>query len=116
MKIFYTKHLPVKGFRAINLFGVIFARKEFSPLPKYVLNHEAIHTRQLVELLFFGFYIWYLTEWLIRWIQYKDKFLAYKNISFEREAYENDDNFEFLSHRPVWNFIKYIKKEKYIEQ
>lgn len=112
MRIFYTKHVPVKGFRAINLFGLVFARKEFFPLSKRVLNHEAIHSRQLLETLVLGFYFWYTLEWIIRWIQYKDKFLAYRNISFEREAYDNDENFEYLRNRRFWSFIKYLKKRK----
>ncbi len=94
---------------AINLFGLIFARKEFSPLSERDLNHEAIHTRQIAELLVVGFYMWYITEWLIRWIQYKDRYVAYRNISFEREAYANAHNLQYLEHRRVWKFLDYIK-------
>lgn len=111
MKIFYSKYIPFKGFRAINLFGFIFVRKEFSFLTRQQLNHEAIHTRQIQEMLFIGFYIWYLLEWLIRWAQTGNRRIAYENISFEREAYENDNNFEFLRNRPFWNFIKYMRKK-----
>lgn len=110
MRVFYTKHLPVKGFKAINLFGVIFARREFSPLAKRVLHHEAIHSRQILETLVFGFYIWYITEWLIRCIRYRDRLLAYKNIGFEREAFTNDNDPEYLKHRSLWEFLKYLKK------
>lgn len=116
MKVIYTKHLPVRGFRAINLFGLIFARKEFSPLSEHVLNHEAIHSRQIIELFVGGFYMWYITEWFVRWIQYKDRFLAYRNISFEREAFANDDNEQYLEQRPLWEFIKYIKKSPCVNQ
>lgn len=89
---------------------MIFARKEFSPLSERDLNHEAIHTRQIVELLVVGFYLWYIAEWLIRWIQYKDRYVAYRNIGFEREAYANAHNMQYLQHRKVWEFIKYVKK------
>lgn len=32
MKVMYNKYLPIKGYIAINLFGLIFARKEFNPI------------------------------------------------------------------------------------
>ena len=51
------------------------------------MNHEKIHFRQQIEMLVIPFYIWYCLEFLLRWIQYKKKRLAYLNISFEREAY-----------------------------
>nr|DAU35071.1 MAG TPA: hypothetical protein [Caudoviricetes sp.] len=37
--------------------------------------------------MWIGFYLWYIIEYLIRLIMYRDTKLAYKNISFEREAY-----------------------------
>ena len=36
-----NKILPPKGFKAINLFGIVFCRKELTDVDK---NHEAIHT------------------------------------------------------------------------
>lgn len=90
--IIYNNLIPVKGFSAMNLFGIIFARKAFKPLPKYIINHEQIHTKQIVELAFIFFYVIYGIEWLIRLIQYKSSKLAYYNISFEKEAYDNQYN------------------------
>ncbi|OPZ29179.1 MAG: hypothetical protein BWZ00_01169 [Bacteroidetes bacterium ADurb.BinA174] len=108
MKIIYSKYLPVKGFRAINLFGVVFARKEQGELSRQIINHELIHTRQMLELMFIGFYVWYVTEWIIKWIIYKNRFMAYRNIGFEREAFENDDNFDYLKHRKWYGFANYV--------
>lgn len=39
MKIIYNKWIPFKGFCAINLFGVIFARKGCKVTPR-TINHE----------------------------------------------------------------------------
>jgi len=108
LKIIYSKYLPVKGFRAINLFGVVFARKEQGELSRQIINHELIHTRQMLELMFIGFYVWYVTEWIIKWIIYKNRFMAYRNIGFEREAFENDDNFDYLKHRKWYGFANYV--------
>ena len=41
MRIIKTKHFPFGGYKAINLFGIIFTKGELS---NRELNHEAIHT------------------------------------------------------------------------
>lgn len=109
MKIIYTKHFPSKGYVAINLFGVIFARKEFNPLSHKISNHEAIHTAQMKELAYLIFYIWYGVEWLVRLCQYRNTKQAYYNISFEREAYKNQHDLEYLKRRKLFSFKKYLK-------
>lgn len=43
MKIIRNRFIPFKGFKAINLFGVLFVRKE-AALTRAVINHEEIHT------------------------------------------------------------------------
>jgi hypothetical protein len=56
------------------------------------------------------FYIWYLVEYWIRWIALSSSDAAYRAISFEREAYANDDSVDYLKRRPFWAFLKYLKK------
>jgi hypothetical protein len=73
-----------------------------------LLNHEAIHLRQQVELLLFGFYIWYVVEFLLRWGWYRSWNRAYRNICFEREAYAHDDELTYLRRRKFWSFWKYL--------
>ena len=58
-------------------------------LTPYALNHERIHEAQAREMLYIGFYIWYIIEWLVRLIQYRSFSKAYENITFEKEAYDN---------------------------
>lgn len=99
MKVIYNNIIPFKGFDAINLFGVVFARNEYKDLNKIVLNHEAIHTAQMKELLYIPFYILYGIEYLINLIKYRDGDKAYKNISFEREAYRNERQLDYLKER-----------------
>ena len=108
MKIIYNNIIPVKGFSAINLFGVVFARKEFNPLSRVTINHEQIHWEQMLELLFFGFYVWYFLEWLFRIAQYRNLKEAYRNISFEREARKNETNLKYTEHRVSYSFFKYL--------
>ena len=114
MKIIYNKYFPKGNFTAINLFGIVFARIEYKDLSNQELNHEKIHSRQIVEMLGPLYYIIYFIEWIIRLIQYKNTIEAYKNISFEREAYKNDKNLHYLNHRKPFSFINYYKEERSI--
>lgn len=110
MKIIYNKILPPKGFAAINLFGIVFARKEFNPLSEKTINHEKIHTRQMKEMLYIFFYLWYGIEWIIRLIQYRNSMSAYYNISFEREAYQNERDPQYLDKRKMFSSMRYLKE------
>lgn len=117
MIIIRNSLIPFKGFVAINLFGVVFVRKEVQPPYNFsprewdkVLNHELIHTKQMQELLFVPFYVWYLLEWLVRLVMYRDWHKAYRNIGFEREAYANQYNWGYNKKRKRYAFIQYIKR------
>ena len=43
-----------------------------------------------------------------RWIQFKDRKKAYYAISFEREAYANEKDLNYLKKRSFWSFFKYV--------
>lgn len=108
MKIIYNRYLPLGTFRAINLLGLVFARSEYGRLSQQICNHEKIHTLQQQEMLFVFFYLWYVSEWLIRLAQYRDMKRAYYEISMEREAYLNQDNLEYSRHRPYFAWRHYL--------
>ena len=74
-----------------------------------MINHEKIHIRQQLELLIVPFFICYGVEFLLRWFVLRDKNLAYKNISFEREAFANEKDLNYLKDRSFWRFINYLK-------
>lgn len=104
-----NKFIPFKGFKAINIFGVLFIRKGMV-MYDWNYTHEAIHTEQMKELLFIPFYVWYVVEWLIRLIQYGNAKTAYKNISFEREAFDKQMNSVYPDYRKRFSFVKYLKQ------
>lgn len=104
MKIIRNNIIPFHGFRAINLFGVLFVRGN-ARIDDITLNHEKIHTAQIKEMLYVFFYVWYGIEWFIR-LPFGN---AYRNISFEREAYANDKNTEYLKTRRLFTFLNYLK-------
>lgn len=72
--------------------------------------HENIHLKQQKEMLIVFFYLWYGIEWIVRLIQYKDSHEAYRNISFEREAYNNEYDDEYLSIRKFYEWIHYLRR------
>lgn len=107
MFVFVFKYLLPKGYRAITLFPFILLKRRKDKVDKVLLNHEKIHIRQQLEMLIFLFYIWYGIEFLIRYWQYKNWNLAYRNISFEKEAYQNEKDYDYLKKRSFWGFWKY---------
>jgi hypothetical protein len=70
------------------------------------INHEKIHWKQQLEMLVIFFYLWYLIEWGVR--LFTNPKNAYRSISFEREAYANDDNLEYLKKRKPFSWFKHI--------
>lgn len=63
----YNNILPLKGFKAMNICGILLVRKGKVMTDKNI-RHEQIHTEQMKEMLYIDFYLWYVIEWLIRLI------------------------------------------------
>ena len=111
MKVIYNKVIPFKGFKAVNLFGVLFVRKGKS-MKRRDINHEAIHTEQWKELFYVGFLVWYVAEFLIRLAVVRNWHAAYRSISFEQEAYAYQDEPDYLAHRKQYTWFKFIINKK----
>ena len=131
MKIIPNSILPLKGFVAMTVWPFVFVRKEYAnKLPRAVLRHEEIHGEQQRELLTLGFvvasilavlgcgwwsllslplFFWlYIMEWLVKCVVFRNAKTAYKNISFEREAYDNQRDASYLSHRRHFAWRHYL--------
>lgn len=94
---------------AVALFGVILAKRG-RILSRVVINHERIHFVQQRELLWLPFLLWYALEFLYRLYQYRDWHEAYRNISFEREAYAHEGNLAYRCwDRQPYAWVKYLK-------
>lgn len=106
--ILSLKHLVPKGFSGIAIFPFVIVRKREFKTNFVFINHERIHLRQQLELLIIPFFVLYGLEYLIRLIQFQSKTLAYRNISFEREAYTNEKDLNYLKSRSFWAFIKFL--------
>jgi hypothetical protein len=105
---FIVNFLTLNFANAIALFPFVFIKKNDIVVNETMLNHEKIHLRQQLELLIIGFYILYLIEFIIHYIRLKNRLKAYLNISFEREAYRNEGNPEYLKFRKNWSFFRYF--------
>lgn len=107
MILVVNKYLLAKGFKGISLWPFIVMRDKNATNDKVFINHERIHLKQQQELLVIPFYILYVTEFLIRYILYRNPYKAYRNISFEREAYLNERDAGYCQNRKFWNFTRY---------
>lgn len=121
-----NKLYPFKNFNAITHFPLVFY-KELTVTTKV---HESIHIRQQFELIvlnsvilyfivglsfwlllsYFTFYILYSLEYIVKYKKYKNT--TYENLSFEREAYANQNNLEYLKTRKLFSFLKYLTINK----
>lgn len=72
-----------------------------------IIAHEKIHWRQQCEMLIVPFYLWYGAEWLIRRFIIGD-LRAYYNLSFEREAYSNEKDINYLFGRKRFAWTGYL--------
>jgi hypothetical protein len=107
MIVIVFKYLTPKWVRGITLYPFVVLTDKRDKKNLVLLNHEKIHVRQQIEMLVLPFFLLYMLEFLIGYIKYKNWQNAYKNISFEREAYSNEKDLDFLKKRSFWNFIKY---------
>lgn len=132
MKIIYNKWIPFNGFSAMNILGFLFTKVYAEELKIKTLRHEQIHTMQQYEILGVSALIslvlcniwaswWYLLVtiampialyvlvWLIELAlpPYKN---AYRDSPFEREAYMNELDVNYLVTRPLFAWVKYFLK------
>ncbi len=105
--VIVCKWIVPKGFVGITIFPFVFVRKKKHLKKKVLLNHEKIHLRQQAELLIIGFYLWYFISYVVRLIKYREHKKAYKNIVFEREAFAEQKNLNYLETRSFWSFNNY---------
>lgn len=86
MVVIENDFIPFKGYKCINLFGVMFVRRGVC-LTDSDIRHEAVHTEQMKRLWYVGFYVQYVAEFIYYLLEYRDWRKAYRSVSFEREAY-----------------------------
>lgn len=104
-KIIVFNRLWVNG---MALFPFILIKRHSDSENQILINHERIHLRQQLELLILPFYFIYIFCFLFNLMRYHNKRKAYLNIPFEREAFKNDSNLNYLTQRKSFAFFNYI--------
>ena len=107
--IFVSKYIVSKGYNGLTIFPFVFLKSNRFRTDYVLINHEKVHLKQQLEMLIIAFYLVYGFEFFVRLIQYKKWHIAYRNISFEREAYCNEMNFDYIKDRSFWGFLKYLR-------
>ena len=98
-----------KSFSALSIYPFIILKKKESKDDLILINHERIHLQQQKELLWFIFFLWYGLEYLIKLAYYRHPHTAYRNLSFEREAYYHEKDLSYLQKRKLFSFLRFLK-------
>jgi hypothetical protein len=107
MKLKRTKFLRLIGRKYLTTPWAVYAAP-MAIIRDNDLSHEAIHQKQWNELTWVVFMLWYSIEFMIKLFKYKKCHSTYRNLSFEREAYANDRDENYLKTRKRYAFLKYI--------
>ena len=94
--------------RGMALFPFILLKHSSFKTDRVLINHERIHLRQQLELLIVPFYIIYGIHYLVNLMKTRNHASAYRLIVFEKEAYANESELEYLSKRKMFAFLKYF--------
>lgn len=104
---FWAVILPGLSVNAMALYPFILLKNKAQKQDQILINHEKIHLQQQLELLILPFYMLYLINYLINLFKYKNHYLAYFNIVFEKEAYHYETELKYLSDRKRYNWINF---------
>lgn len=97
------------NYTAMAIWPFIFIKEGLNAYrEKKIINHERIHHEQQKELLLLPFYILYVLFFVFNYLKYGTKSKAYRNIPFEKEAYNNDLDFSYLPTRK--RYMSWIKE------
>ncbi|MEN1783744.1 MAG: hypothetical protein AAGF77_01280 [Bacteroidota bacterium] len=102
------KHAFRKNYVGLSLWPLIIVKEAIHKKDQVLINHEKIHLRQQLELMVLPFYLWYFIEWFWKSVWYGNTYLAYQNISFEREAYAHEGNLDYFKMRKPYAFLGYL--------
>lgn len=102
--ILVTRLVP---YSAMAIWPFILVKRKEMKQDAVLINHERIHHRQQLEMLIIPFYLVYFVNYLCNLIKYRAHYKAYREIIFEREAYNMEKDMGYLKNRSIWSFLKY---------
>ncbi|WP_295772220.1 hypothetical protein [uncultured Mucilaginibacter sp.] len=104
--VIVVSSLKVDG---MALFPFILVRTQVLKNDVVLIRHETIHLMQAAELLVIPFYLLYLLNYLVNRLKYNNRYTAYEQIVFEREAYRFERDAQYLSKRKLWAWVSCFK-------
>jgi len=104
----FHKYITMSGTRAITLWPLVIMRDETGRQDHRLVRHERIHLRQQLEMLIIFFYLWYVTEFLIRLLRHRHVHTSYLALSMEREAYAHESDPDYLDNRRFYAWLSYL--------
>ena len=102
------KWIVPKGYKGITLWPYIFVSDKEHLENKRLIAHEKVHLQQQLEMFIVPFYLWYGIEFLVRYIKCRDKKIAYRNLSFEREARMVNQSLYYPENRKLYAWTKHL--------
>jgi len=94
--------------QAMALYPFLLVKNERLKTDKRIIRHEQIHFYQQLEMLIVFFYPVYLLNYLYNLIKFRNHGEAYFQISFEREAYQNENDVAYFKRRKPYAWLKYL--------
>lgn len=104
----FLRLIAGKYVNAMAVYPFIIVRNQEVKESEVTIHHEKIHFRQQLELFIVPFYILYILFYIVYRFKGYNHFNAYMSIPFEREAYRNDTNLDYLKTRSFWAWINYL--------
>lgn len=77
-----------------------------------LVRHEQIHLKQQLELLILPFYLIYLVEFGVGFAKHRNWQKAYRSISFEKEAFANEADNNYLKDRGFYAMWQSKKRNR----
>lgn len=108
--------IPLPGYKCMTIWPFVFIRILSGVNGQYNdvdATHEGIHGEQQKETLVFLFLVWYVFEWIVRLVIYRNQAEAYRNISFEQEAFMYQSDMTYLNERKRYAWVRFIFKKTY---
>lgn len=107
---YFIIHIPFLHVAGMAIFPFIFVSKKHYLDDEILINHEKIHLRQQLETLIVPFYVLYISNYVFNLFKYRNHDEAYMNLYFEREAFWNESDLDYLKNRRFWAFLGYLRK------
>ncbi len=106
-RVFYVRKKIFRHYTGFSFFVFIWI-SELVKERKRLIHHETIHYRQQIELLFIFHWLLYGLFYVVSRVKGHEHYIAYRYNPFEIEAYRHDGDYDYLSKRKPFAWLKYL--------